>query len=402
MSAVGMALVERRAGSGSTGNSPSVAREDAVIDHNFSGTPFTVGVEEELMIVDPESMDLVSEIEALLDAIPPGRPGMVKPELMESVLEIATDPCADIGEVDTQLRGLRRDVTAAAGERGMAIGSSGTHPFARWEDQRIVARPRYRDLVSALRFVARQELIFGVHVHVGIDDPDTAVSVCDGMREHLPMLLALSANSPLWRGHATGMMSTRTPIFRQFPRVGIPRAFGDYAGFSALVEEMMEARMIPDYTYLWWDVRPHPQLGTVEVRILDAQTRVEHTVALAAMVQALVHRLATEYRDGTAPQGQARELIDENKVLAAIHGTDAELLDPHTRERIRIKDRARRLIDELADHAVELGSERELQGITDLLDNGVGARRQLTVFEANQDMRELVRELVEVTGQVER
>ena len=190
------------------------------MEHHFTGPSYTIGIEEELMIVDARSFDLVNAIESLLEDAPEGE---IKPELMESVLEIATDPCANTGEAGEQLRALRRQVReAAARQRASTIGSAGTHPFAMWEDQRIVARPRYRDLISALRFVARQELIFGLHVHVGLDDPDKAIHVANGMRVHVPVLLALSANSPFWRADSTGLVSTRTPIFRAFPRVGHP------------------------------------------------------------------------------------------------------------------------------------------------------------------------------------
>src|SRR5215213_4355077 len=192
------------------------------MEHHFSGPSYTLGIEEELMIVNGDTYDLVNAIERLLEAVPAGE---IKPELMESVLEISTNPCANTEEAGLQLRALRRGVSDRARDHALAIGSAGTHPFALWEQQRIVGRSRYRDLISALRFVARQELIFGMHVHIGVDDPDKAVHVANGMRVHLPVLLALSANSPFWRSDQTGLMSTRTPIFRAFPRVGIPPAY---------------------------------------------------------------------------------------------------------------------------------------------------------------------------------
>src|SRR3954451_23410786 len=180
------------------------------MEPNFSGPAYTVGIEEELMILDPASYALVNAIDDLLEESPDGD---IKPELMESVLEISTNPCANMGEAATALRALRRQVREVADRRGLCIGSAGTHPLARWEDQRITAAPRYRDLVDALRFVARQEIIFGLHVHVGLEDADKAIHVANGMRVHVPILLALSANSPFWRGDATGLASTRMPIF---------------------------------------------------------------------------------------------------------------------------------------------------------------------------------------------
>ena len=197
------------------------------MEHRFTGPAYTLGIEEELMILDEETLDLSNSIETVLAALPPveGEP-QVKEELMESVVEIMTTPSGSMHDVSEQLHGLRRQVQATARECGLAIASAGTHPFALWEEQRIVARPRYRALVSQLRWVARQEVIFGVHVHVGIDDPDKAIHVANGMRVHLPLLLALSANSPFWRADQTGLLSTRTPIFRAFPRVGIPPRAG--------------------------------------------------------------------------------------------------------------------------------------------------------------------------------
>src|SRR4051812_8350262 len=191
------------------------------------------------MIVDGDTLDLANSIEGLLEDLAGSEAdGDVKPELMESVCEIATTPCSDAAEAGRQLADLRHEVSAAAAERGLKIGASGTHPFAMWEDQRIVSRPRYRDLIAGLQFVARQELIFGIHVHVGVDDPDKAVHVANGMRVHLPLLLALSCNSPYWRADATGLLSTRTPIFRAFPRVGIPPRYKDFADWEQRIEFM--------------------------------------------------------------------------------------------------------------------------------------------------------------------
>src|SRR3954463_2409808 len=246
------------------------------MEHRFTGPSYTLGIEEELMIVDAQTLELVNGIETMLESMPADTLGDVKPELMESVLEVSTTPCKNTREAGEQLRELRRQVQETANTKGLAIGSAGTHPFAMWEDQRIVARSRYRDLIAALRFVARQELIFGQHVHVGVDDPDKAIHVANGMRVHLPLLLALSANSPFWRAQATGLLSTRTPIFRAFPRVGIPPTYKDWEDYQKQVGFMIESRGLEDNTCLWYDVRPHPNLGTVEIRVADAQTRLEH------------------------------------------------------------------------------------------------------------------------------
>jgi carboxylate-amine ligase len=364
------------------------------VEHRFEGHAYSLGIEEELMILDAETLELVNAIEAMLEPAPAGE---IKPELMESVLEISTDPCANISEAGEQLRALRRQVASTAAGKAMAIGSAGTHPYAMWEDQRIVARPRYRDLISALRFVARQELIFGMHVHVGVDDPDKAIHVANGMRIHMPVLLGLSANSPFWRAAGTGMASTRTPIFRAFPRVGIPPSYADWEDYERRIEFMINARVIEDYTYLWHDVRPHPKFGTVEVRVMDSQTHVEHSLGLAALVQALVRELSEHFDAGKRLSQYPFEMLDENKWLAARHGLEGELVDLPSSDRVATRALARRLIDRMREHCVDLGSESELEAVEDLLTRGNGASRQVVVYEANHDLREVMAEIVAAT-----
>jgi glutamate---cysteine ligase / carboxylate-amine ligase len=364
------------------------------MQHRFVGHAYTLGIEEELMILDAQTLELVNAIEAMLEPAPIGE---IKPELMESVLEISTAPCADIAEAASQLRALRRQVTETAAGKQLAIGSAGTHPFAMWEDQRIVARPRYRDLISALRFVARQELIFGMHVHVGIDDPDKAIHVANGMRVHLPVLLGLSANSPFWRADTTGLASTRTPIFRAFPRVGIPPTYKNWEDYERRIEFMITAGVIEDYTYLWHDVRPHPNLGTVEIRVMDSQTHIEHSLGLAALVQALVRELAEHFEAGKRLSDYPFEMLDENKWLAARHGLEGELVDLPSSDRVATRALARRLIDRMREHCADLGSLSELDAVEDLLGRGNGATRQVVVYEANHDLREVMAEIVAAT-----
>ncbi|HEX5146396.1 MAG TPA: YbdK family carboxylate-amine ligase, partial [Conexibacter sp.] len=323
------------------------------MDANFSGPNYTIGIEEELMILDAESLELVNAVESLLEDQPDER---VKPELMESVLEIATSPQPDAAAAGAELRALRARVAGAAAARGLRIGAAGTHPFAMWEQQRIVARPRYRELVDDLRFVARQELLFGQHVHVGLDDREKAIHVANGMRVHLPVLLALSANSPFWRADATGLASTRTPIFRAFPRVGIPPTYDDWDDYAQKIGFMVESGVIEDYTYLWYDVRPHPNLGTVEVRVMDAQTRVEHSLGLAALIQAMVKELAEHFEAGRQLTRYPHQMVDENKWLAARHGLAGEIVDLPSNERVTTKALTLRLLERLTPHAQQLGS----------------------------------------------
>jgi carboxylate-amine ligase len=366
------------------------------MEHHFDGPLYTVGVEEELMIVDPESLDLVSAIDSILGAEPPS--GTIQPELLESVLEIATSACADVPAAAAELSALRSFASERARSRNLVIGASGTHPFARWEDQRVVGADRYRGLIRDLGFVARQELVFGMHVHVGMTDPEETIAVANGLRRYVPLLIALSANSPLWRGNATGLMSSRVPIFRAFPRVGLPPHFDGWGDFERRVETMIGAGLIEDYTYLWYDVRPHPRLGTVEIRAMDCQTRVEHTVALTALIVCLVKLLTERAREeGSLPE-PAWEILDENRWLAARHGLDAELYDFDSGRRRGVREVTAELMQALAHHARELRCVGELEGIEDLLRNGNGAARQQMVFEANHDLRELMAEIVSITA----
>jgi len=365
-----------------------------MLDHSFNGPPFTIGIEEELMLLDRSDLSLAQAIEGILAAVPEDLDGQVKPELMQSVLEIATKPCQNVAEAGEELRKLRRALAEIAEDQGLCVAASGTHPFARWEDQKIVERPRYRELIDELGFIARQELIFGTHVHVAIDDPDRAIYVADGIRLFLPLLLALSANSPFWRGDLTGMMSARTPVFRAFPRAGVPPHYGTWETYSNRVEQMMRGGAIEDYTYLWWDVRPHPSLGTVETRIFDQQTTLEHTIALAALTISLAHRMCALH-DAGEPLGEfPTELIDDNKVRAAVRGMDGTLIDFFRGERQPAEQLAAGLVEGLTDDAAELGCSAELALLDELLRGRTGAHRQLRHWERHGDLATLVKEMI--------
>jgi glutamate---cysteine ligase / carboxylate-amine ligase len=368
-----------------------------MLEHRFAGPPFTIGVEEELMLVDAETLDLGQGIEAILDGVPDSLEGQVKPELFQSVLEVATMPCRTVGEATAELRDLRRCVSEVAERNGYLVGAAGTHPFALAEEQRIVDRERYRELAAELGWIARQELIFGTHVHVAIDGADKAIYVADGIRRYLPLLLALSSNSPYWRGERTGMMSARTAVFRAFPRVGVPPHYGNWEIYSRRVETMMDAGAIEDYTYMWWDVRPHPNLGTVETRVFDQQTRLDATASLAAITHALARGLARQFEDGEVLVEVPTELVDDNKVRAALRGLEGDLVDfPHRRV-VPAPEMLRDLIAQLREDAQELGCEAELDGIEELIARGTGARRQLEMVDSGTDLRGLVSEIVEAS-----
>ena len=350
------------------------------------------------MIVDRETWDLANAIEDLLEDAERRRTSGIKPELHESVLEIATKPCAGHARGGRRAARPAAPVAEIAGRRDLTIGSAGTHPFALWEDQRISARPRYRDLIDALRFVARQEVIFGLHVHVGIDDADKAIHVANGMRVHVPLLLALSANSPFWRGQATGLASTRMPIFRQFPRVGMPPAYRDWKDFE----------------------RAHRRHGR-------GQDRRGLHLPLVRRPPAPELRHGRDPRDGRADAGRAHarargadpgdgqgagRALRVRRAARRLPVRDArrEPLDrraPRARRRdgrppeLRARADARRSpaasSTACAEHAQDLGSEAELAGIDDLLENGNGAHRQAVVYEANHDLHEVMHEIAEAS-----
>jgi carboxylate-amine ligase len=318
---------------------------------------------------------------------------------MQSVIEVATPVCRNPGDVEKQLRQLRTYVTGIAQQEGLRVGSAGTHPFSLFERQRITARDRYRNLVDQLQYVARRELIFGLHVHVAVDDPDKAIQVVNGLLPHLAPLLALSASSPFWRGEPTGLSSSRQMIFAAFPRSGPPPRFRNYEDYAEVVGQLERTGCIADYTHIWWDIRPHPRLGTVEVRICDSVTHMEDAVAIAAYCQALVKLLCERYAAGEEVPSYHRILTTENKWLAARYGLEAPVMDLATgkRNRLPIAQLVRRTLRELEPHARELGGERELEGIRDILMRGNGSDRQLRVFNANRDIVEVVREIANAT-----
>ena len=346
------------------------------------------------MLLDPDTLDLAGEIEAILAAVPPEHEGQVKPELLTSVLEIATRPCANVNEAGAELAELRQMMVELAAERNLLVGAAGTHPFARWEKQAIVDRPRYRKLVADLGYIARRELIFGTHVHVAIEGADRAIYVADGIRRYLPVLLALSVNSPFWRGHPTGMMSARTPVFRAFPRAGIPPHYGTWEIYSHRVGQMIRSGAIEDYTYCWWDVRPHPKLGTVETRICDQQTSLEATLALAALIASLARRLSTLYDSEEPLVEYPSELIDDNKVRAAIRGMEGELVDFRAGHHVPAPELVKRLLEELARDAFELDCASHLETVWQIIREGTGARRQLAAWERRHNLEDVVRGLV--------
>ena len=384
-----------------TGKGSGFATGGSVLDHAFgTSDAYTLGVEEEYMLLDGETFDLVQHIDTVLAAVSGHElEARINPELMQSVLEIATPVCHTPADVEEQLRKIRGYVCEVARAQGLRVGSAGTHPFSLFERQRITARDRYRNLVDQLQYVARRELIFGLHIHVAVDDPEKAVQVVNGLLLHLPQLLALSASSPFWRGEPTGLSSSRQMVFAAFPRSGPPPRFKDYADYAAVVGQLEKTGCIADYTHIWWDIRLHPRLGTVEIRICDAVTRVEDAVALAAYCQALVKHYCERYDRGEEIPSYHRILTTENKWLAARYGLEAPVMDLATgrRNRVPVAQLVRRTLRDIEPHARELGSERELEGIREILARGNGADHQRRTFNANRDIVEVVREIADAT-----
>jgi carboxylate-amine ligase len=372
-----------------------------VLDHNFgAGEPYTLGVEEEYMLLDGDTLDLVQHIEAVLAATEGHElEERVNAELMQSVLEIATPVCRTPAEVEAELRKLRAYVTGIAAERGMRVGSAGTHPFSLFERQRITARDRYRHLVDQLQYVARRELIFGLHIHVAVDDPERAIQVVNGLLAHLSQFLALSASSPFWRGEPTGLSSSRQMIFAAFPRSGPPPRFRDYADYAEVVGQLEKTGCIQDYTHIWWDIRLHPRFGTVEIRVCDAVTRVEDAVALAAFCQCLVKLYCERHAVGAEIPSYHRILTTENKWLAARYGLQAPVMDLATgrRNRVPVAKLVRRTLKELEPHARELGCEAELEGIAEIVRKGNGADRQRRVWHKTDEIAAVVRAIADAT-----
>ena len=373
----------------------------SVLDHKFGSSDlYTLGAEEEYMLLDPETFDLVQHVDTVLTEVREGEfAERIGPELMQSTVEISTPVCRTAGDVHASLCKLRGQVTQVAHKNGLRVGSAGTHPFSLFERQRITARDRYRNLVDQLQYVARRELIFGMHIHVAVDDPEKAIQVTNALLPHLADLLALSANSPFWRGEPTGLSSTRQMVFAAFPRSGPPPRFKDYSDYAEVVGHLEKTGCIADYTHVWWDVRLHPRLGTIEMRIMDAVTRVEDAVALTAYVQALVKWYSELYDARKEVPSYHRILVAENKWLAARYGLEAPVMDLATgrRNRVPVAQLVRRYLRELAPHARELGSERELEGIRQILARGNGGDRQLRVWNANRDLAEVVSEIADAT-----
>jgi carboxylate-amine ligase len=371
----------------------------SVSEHRFGGTPqFTLGVEEEFMLLDPKTLDLVQSGEQVLAAEAGGEyERQVSPELFESELEIQTPVCASAVELDERLRAARAHVQGLAGSLGLVVGSAGTHPFSLYERQRVTGRERYLELLEELQYALRRELAFGLHVHVAVDGPEKAIAVTRALQPHLAELVALSASSPLWRGQPTGLAASRHLVFGTLPRSGPTPVFRDWAEFCEVVARLEEAGL-EDYTRIWWDIRPHPRLGTVEVRAMDAVSPVEDAVALAAYVQALVKRYADRFDAGDPLPPAHPVLVGENKWRAIRYGLAATVIDVAEGGVLPVRRAVVRTLRALEPVARELGSLSLLGGVARILRAGNGTDRQLRVYAVNHDPRDVVRDIAERTA----
>jgi carboxylate-amine ligase len=366
---------------------------------------FTIGIEEEYQTVDPLTRDLRSHIHS--EIIAKGKLRMeerVKPEMHQSVVEVGTGVCKNIKEAKKQVAELRREMIALAEENGLMLAAGATHPFADWRSQEIYPDERYRQVVEDMQLVARANLIFGLHVHVGIEDRETMIHLMNSMRYFLPHLLALSSNSPFWLGMETGLKSYRCKVFDKFPRTNIPDIFSSWGEFENLVNLLIRTHCIDNAKKIWWDIRPHPFFNTLEIRICDIPMRLEETIALAALIQATLAKLYKLHARNQSFRQYGRALIMENKWRAARYGIQGKLIDFGQEKEVPVPDLIEEYLDFVDDVVDELNSREELSYIRTILKTGTGADRQLKVFRETKDLKDVVDYMVKETqaGLVER
>jgi carboxylate-amine ligase len=356
-----------------------------------SSRPYTVGIEEEVMLLDPHDWSLAQRIDAVLPQLSPALVSHVTAETHGAALELASSPHDAAEDAERQMHALRAALAEQLATVGLAAASAGTHPFAVWTETTISLGARHQLVYDTMRALARREPTFALHVHIGVPDPDAAIALLNRMRAHLPLLLALSANSPFWQGRNTGLASARTPLFQAFPRVGIPRQFDTYDHYVETVDLLLRAGAFPEPTFLWWDVRPQPKFGTVEVRIMDAQTTTRDSGVFAALVQTIAH---LELEEGYQPDLliSSPELLAENRFLAARDGMDARLLDPITERPVAVREQLDQLLRAALPHAAELGCERTLEPLTQLAQQS-GAARQRQIAGDPERLDRLVERL---------
>src|ERR1700716_3686938 len=358
---------------------------------------FTIGVEEEFQIIDPATCELRSHVMQLVSAASPDIVEQVKHEMHQSIVETGTKICENVSELRIEMHRTRGELVAAAERAGLQVAAAGTHPFSSWIDQVLSPGERYQNIVEELQQLARSLLIFGLHVHVAVPDRSTMIDLINEARYFLPHLLALSTSSPFWMGRDTGLKSFRTTVFRRFPRTGIPDHFASWSEYEHYVELLMELHCIDDGKKIWWDLRPHPVFGTLEFRICDVPTAPYATIAIAALAQAIIVKLARLRERNLGFRLYHRALIEENKWRAARWGIDGKLIDFGRRREVPMRELAIELLEFVDDVVDELGSRREVEYVRTILAEGTSAERQVQIYRDTGDLREVVRSLVEET-----
>ncbi|MDQ6886657.1 MAG: carboxylate-amine ligase [Gemmatimonadota bacterium] len=359
----------------------------------------TIGIEEEYQIIDPETRELRSYITEILD-------GdhlileQVKPELHQSIVEVGTTVCRTPAEARAELVKLRQAVIGHVAKSGLRVAAAGTHPFSSWMSQEITPLERYLGVKADMAELAQQLLIFGTHVHIGIENHEFLIDAMNAARYLMPHILCLSTSSPFWMGRNTGLKSYRSVIFRNFPRNGVPRVFRSWSDFSELVSTLVETRCIPDGSKIWWDVRPHHAYPTLEFRICDVCTRVDEAIAIAAIFQAVIAKLWKLRRDNMTFRIYPADLIEENKWRAVRYGLDGKLVDLGRQQEVPARELVRELIEWfIGDVVDELGSREQVQYAFRILDEGSSADRQLAVYQRTGDLKMVVDHLINETAE---
>ncbi len=360
----------------------------------------TLGIEEEYQVVDPETGELSSYITQLLDADGQITVEGIKPELHQSVVEVGSTVCETPADIKTEVVRLRREVSDLAADDGLRIVAAGTHPFSSWMDQEITPLERYLGVEQDLQDLARKNLIFGMHVHVGIEDKEFLIDAMKVSRYFLPHLLALSTSSPFWIGRKTGLKSYRSVQWRNFPRTGVPPSFATHSEYEHMVGSLVRANAIPDASKIWWDLRPHHLYPTLEFRLCDICTRVDEAVCIAAIIQAIVAKLWKMRRDNVTFRTYPETLIEENKWRAVRYGVSGMLLDLGREEERPARDLIEELVGWFLDDVLDdLGSRKEVEYALEILDHGTSADRQLAVFEKTGDLKAVVDHLADETAE---
>ena len=355
---------------------------------------FTLGIEEEFQIIDPETRELRSHITEMIEEGRMILGEQVKPEMHQSMVEVGTAICENIQEARAELVRLRRTVSELAGKKGLRIAAASTHPFSSWKDQKITPHEHYDALINEMQMLAQSLLIFGMHVHIGIDDREAQIHLMNAARYFLPHILALSTSSPFWMGTNTGLKSYRSEIFKKFPRTDIPDYFSSHSEFSNYVSLLLKTNCISNPKKIWWDVRPHPTFPTLEFRICDLPSRIDEVLALAALFQAITAKLYKLYRQNMGFRLYRRALIQENKWRAVRWGLEGKLIDFGKQKEVPVRDLILELLDFVDDVVDELGSRKELEYVHTILEQGTSADRQLRKFAETNDLKAVVDQVI--------